>query len=591
MGYGGTQAEMIRLMNDSGVLKEKIDSLDNVTFDQMIAGVHAIQEKLKITGTTAAEAEKTIEGSLNSTKAAWANLLTGMGDDTQDFNKLLTDFVDSAGHLIENITPRIKMIFDAIPQAIAKIAPQIPSIIQAVLPGLIAGAIALVAGLIAQLPSILSALKDALFAAFDAIVAALAEKAPALAAPLGVAFDAIKVLLDALIGNFDKVVIAVGALGAAFAAVAFASFIGQGGSVLGLLGKLNAATLGVVAAKAKDLAETAALNLMYAKDAVVKGAATAKTIALSAAQKGAAAAQWLVNAAMSANPISIIIIAIAALVAAFITLWNTNEGFRNAVIGAWNAIQSAATTVFGAIGDFISSVWSSIQSGASTAWNGIKSVVSSVSNAIKSTVSSIWNGIKSTISSVVSGISSTVSSVFNGIKGTVSSVWNGIKSTISNAINGAKSAVSNAINAIKSVMNFSWSLPKLKLPHISISGSFSIMPPSAPSFGISWYKDGGIFDEATILPSVSGAIGVGEAGAEAVTPIDVLLDYVRTAVAEQNAGLRNEMQRMYALQSEWLPQIANMQMVTDTGAMVGALAPKMDRKLGKIYKNQERGRG
>lgn len=110
LGYGGTQEEMVRLMNDSGVLKEKISSMDGITFDQMIAAIHKTQEKLKISGTTAKEASGTIEGSLNSTKAAWANLLTGMGDDTSNFDQLLTDFLDSAGNLVSNVTPRIKMI-------------------------------------------------------------------------------------------------------------------------------------------------------------------------------------------------------------------------------------------------------------------------------------------------------------------------------------------------------------------------------------------------------------------------------------------------------------------------------------------------
>lgn len=649
LGYGGTQAEMVRLMNDSGVLKEKISSMDGITFDQMIAAINKTQERLNITGTTAKEASGTIEGSLNSTKAAWANLLTGMGDDTQNFDKLLTDFLESAGNLVTNVTPRIKMIFDAIPEAIAKIAPQIPGLLQAVLPGLISGAISLVASLAAQIPSILGVLKNALFAALDAIVAAVGEKAPGLAEPLKLAFDGIKVAIDLLTTHFDKIVIAVGAAATAFGAFKLLSFVGEAGSAASAIGKMTTALKAGTVAKIADKAETLALQALYAKDAVLMAASTAKTIALTAAQKAAAVAQKALNLVMNANPMGIIITVIALLVTAFITLWNTNEDFRNAVIAIWDAVKQKATEIFGAIGEFISNVWENIKTVSSTVWNAIKtavttvinaiktvittvfnavktfittvvngwkniittawnaiktavttainavkSVVSSVFNAISSTASSVWNGIKSTISNVVNGIKSTVSSVFNAVKSTVTSVWNGIKTAITNPINTAKDAVSKAINAIKGFLSGTLKFPHIKVPHFNISGGeipWGIGGAgTAPRVSVDWYAKGGIFDKATILPRTNGLIGVGEAGAEAVTPIDVLLEYVRTAVAEQNAGLREEMRRMYDLQAQYLPQMANMQMVTDTGALVGAIAPQMDRRLGRIYENQGRGR-
>ena len=93
LGYGGTKEEMVRLINDSGILNEKIEDLDNVTFDQMIQAIHQIQDNLNITGTTAEEAEKTIQGSSNAMKAAWQNLLTGMADENADFDKLIQDFI------------------------------------------------------------------------------------------------------------------------------------------------------------------------------------------------------------------------------------------------------------------------------------------------------------------------------------------------------------------------------------------------------------------------------------------------------------------------------------------------------------------
>lgn len=107
LGYGGTQSEMIRLINDSGILNEKISDLDNVTFDQMIQAIHVIQQNLGITGTSAEEAGETIEGSVNSAKAAWENFQGGVitnqelvetfGTATQNILKNLGEIVPRLG--------------------------------------------------------------------------------------------------------------------------------------------------------------------------------------------------------------------------------------------------------------------------------------------------------------------------------------------------------------------------------------------------------------------------------------------------------------------------------------------------------------
>ena len=208
---------------------------------------------------------------------------------------------------------------------------------------------------------------------------------------------------------------------------------------------------------------------------------------------------------------------IAGVVMAFTTMGTVMAPIIGIIIGVAAAIAAIIVIVqnWGAITDWISEKWSQF-----TAWIGdltaqlvatvqekfgsMRDTISEIFSSIFSTASNIWNNIKSTISNVISGISSNVSSVFNGIKSTVSGIWDGIKSSISNAINGAKDAVSSAIGTIKSIMNFSWSLPKLALPHFSVTGSFSLNPPSVPKFGISWYKNGGIFTEPTIFPKAGG---------------------------------------------------------------------------------------
>ena len=165
-----------------------------------------------------------------------------------------------------------------------------------------------------------------------------------------------------------------------------------------------------------------------------------------------------------------------------------------------NAVFTVVSNIFNKIKTIISNVTKTIATVVSNAFNKIKSTITTITNAIKSVISNVWNGIRSVVSNVTDGIRSKISNAFEGIKTKVSSILGSLKNIVSNAWNGIKSIFDKVLK------------PNIKLPHIKISGKFSLNPPQVPKLGIDWYQTGGIFTGASV-------IGVGENGDEAVVPL------------------------------------------------------------------------
>lgn len=529
LGYGGTQSEMIRLINDSGVLGEKIESLDNVTFDQMIEAIHKIQDNLGITGTTALEAGTTISGSWSSVQALFENILTKVGSKlaptVMGFLQQLSDWMETVDWdaFATSVGDALQRVFDWIQKI------DFTTFFEKGMDG-VENFLEKLGGLIEDVPKIIQTFKD-----WSPLIAGVAA-----------GFVTLKV------------------------AMAISSLISAVSTAIGIL---------------------------------------------TGVEETATVAQTGLNAAMDANPAVFIISIIAGLVAALITLWNTNDGFREAVTAAWDSVKEAFSNLAESIGEKIESIknfFGNLKDAASEKFSAMKEVVSEKFSQIKGTMGTIMQAAKDTVSEKLQnmktayaehggGINGIAAAAMEGVKGyysagytfidnltggklsavadkfkskmseakqavlnkvseikntfssglgnaysTVTNILGNIKNKFSSILEGAKNIVSNAINRIKSFFNFSWSLPKLKLPHISISGSFSLTPPSVPHFGIEWYKkamdDGMIMNQPTIFgynAKSNQFLAGGEAGSETVVGTQSLMDMINSAVQDSDNDLES----------------------------------------------------
>lgn len=248
------------------------------------------------------------------------------------------------------------------------------------------------------------------------------------------------------------------------------------------------------------------------------------------------------------------------------------EGIKSAVSGAWENVKSATNDALSTLGSAISTGWEGIKSGAANAWsnitgaisgawegiksavssaagfvadvlsaywNGIKNVVTTIWNAILGGIIQVWNGIKTVVTNMVEAVKNLITGNFEGLKTNIANIWNGIKTAITAPFEAAKNIVGGIIDTIKGwfaglsfkLPEFQW--PKIKLPHFSLKGDFSLSPLSVPKLSIDWYAKGAIFAKPTIFPTAQGLKGVGDVpGGEVVAPLSELREYIQTAMSD-----------------------------------------------------------
>lgn len=277
-----------------------------------------------------------------------------------------------------------------------------------------------------------------------------------------------------------------------------------GEALLPMFARLANALAGLMGWFEKHKTITTVLIGAFAALGVALGAMKVYAMASAAATGVATAAQWLWNAALTANPIGLVVVAIAALVAAFVLAWKNSETFRNIVTGAFNAVKDAATAVFNAVRSVVTGAWNAISAVTTTVWNAIKDSVLGPVRAVRDTIGAIvgaigtvlsgaWSGIKSAanaawdfvgdnilapvraardaIGAIASGIGNRVETAWGAVKGIISKAAEGIESALTAPFNAAKSAIEGIIERIKGLISSIKNAPGKLLGKLGIGGS------------------------------------------------------------------------------------------------------------------------
>ena len=551
--FSGKTKETFEAWKTGGATQK--DVIDSIVAD--IQGTTNEQEKMNMAalafgtmaedgGTKFIEALSSTGSAFDDTKGKMQDLMSVKYDDIESSISGLGRAIrqNVLQPVVDEVTPKvtesIQEITGKIPEAVQKVQEMLP----------VLGGVAIAVGVVTaalKLQAAVTAVKTAMDAAqvttLSGLIAAEWAQATAAAAAFApyllivAAIAAVVAAIVLLVKNWDAV---------KEKCIEVAQIIGE---------KWNEISAAIQAAISTAF-NTARTVVSTVTAAIQTAISTAFNTASTVVSTVTAAIQAAISAAF--NTASTVVSTVtAAIQTAISTAFNTastvvstvTSAIRTAVSTAFNAMKTAVTTAVNATKTVVTTVWNGIKSTVSTVVNAVRTTVTTVWNGIRSVTSSVWNGIKtavttpinaakSAVSTTVNGIRSTMTSVFGGIRSTVSSIFSGIQSAITSPIQTAKNTLANLVSGIRGLFSgLHISLPHINLPHFRISGG---TPPygiagkgTAPSIGIDWYAQGAVLKKATSfgINTVTGNRMVGgEAGYEAVAPIDVLQGYVQAAV-------------------------------------------------------------
>lgn len=507
LGYGGTQAEMKRLIKEAAAMTDTqkelgvtVDS-NSMSYANIVQAIHVVQANMGIMGTTSKEAATTIQGSTASMKSAWENLLTGIADPEQDFQTLVDNLVDSVITAGNNIIPRIKEIvptlIDGLSELVTQLAPYVSSVIMELEPTIEEGLQALFGGL-SSVASELQPIVADVFSFFgDAIISGLTSAIEnSDFSFLLFIFDNVKTAAEEVVPVIEEIAPALVTVGAAVKGWQIGTKIQK------MVTAFDEAKV-AVSSFSMGLSDTeiaqGALNGTLKASKVLAGLLTGKISLMTLAQAAAAKAQAAFNAVLAANPITLVVVAIGALVGILAVLYAKNEDFRNGVNAAWDAISAKIqevvafvqpyvetamqvigqvvtqvitdlTPVIQSIGEAFSAAWSLVQ----TVWAWASAFFQAIFQAIVVIfapfapiisgffqgawiiIQSIWNVAVSffqTVFDLITGVFSTIDAVLSG---DFQSAWESIQGIFDGAFGFFSTVGQNVVEGIKGGISAVW---------------------------------------------------------------------------------------------------------------------------------------
>lgn len=512
---------------------------------------------------------ETLAGSLGTAKAALMNFLDGSGS-VDDLANAFIGALNSMIGSLESILPRLA---EGIPQIVNKVAPMIPSLLEKLLPPIVQGASDLINGLISSAPQLLSLLLNTILpqllsnlsVIFEAIVGVLPQAAQLIA-------DALPTLIPQIITALVEV------------AVIIASHLPE--IIIPILQKLPEIVISIVSSLAENLLPLVGEVFAPLKEGmsaifdfvkqnedvfIVLGIAIGALTAAVIAYNGAAIAKKAIDIAET-----IYLYALTAAQTAHTIATNIATVATTAFGVAMAFLTSPITLVVLAIGALIAIVvlcvkhWDDIKQAGAKAWEWIKNAWSKAGE---------W-----------------FSNLKDKIVGAFSNVWQ----KLTEPFTKARDKIKEVADKIKGFFKGEISMPKIKLPHFGISPKGwkigDLLDGKIPKLSIDWYAKGAIMKKPTLFgynPATGSLQAGGEAGDEAIAPISTLQQYVSAAVAEQNSVLVLRLDRITELLVKFFPEMLealNINMYLDSDVLVAETADKYDVALGKIAVRKGRGR-
>lgn len=508
------------------------------------------------------EAAGTISGSIATMKSAWQNLLVGFADSSQDMDVLVSNMVESVATVGSNLIPRVvetlKGVWNAVKTNAPKIFAEIPNMLMSILPQSVRDFMDeahdwLCDTVMFGLDEVWASIQN-LAGAFTPLIDAVngfLEPLKDMETQQNINLEIVYALEEGLYRLSDVIDIVASVLGSAIQTI-----VTIGVPAIQAMANVFS-TLQAVVSEAIDqyiiplIQEyvTMIQELLAENQDKINKIGELFTV-LGSWISGVIQNviypifQWFVGIVSSCmdniktcfqSGFDII----GGIIDFFIALFQGDwQGMWDAVVSILSSAVELVQNWFTLMQEFIASIMNSIWSKIAEIWENIKlsisTKISSIVSAVQTKFQEILNSISEKMESIRLKVSDTWENLVSNTKEKFQSILDGIKEKMELA----KSAVSEAIEKIKGFFNFEWHLPELKLPHIKISGEWDLANGTFPSFGVEWYAKGAVLNRPTIFGmNGNNAMVGGEAGAEAVVPIDVLQGYVAQAVASQNAGL------------------------------------------------------